>query len=122
MEIRELVQKTDVPVKTIRFYEEIKLLPPPPRKANGYRNYSETDAERVRFVSGARRLDFSLDEIRELFDLRERNIAPCGVLLEMLESRAEEIEQRIAVRKSFIISIRSSSIQGQEELIWQEPT
>ena len=96
MEIRELVQETNVPAKTIRYYEEIELLPSPARKANGYRKYADADVERVKLVNGARRLDFSLDEIREVLDLRDRKIAPCGVLLEMLENKAEEIQQRIA--------------------------
>lgn len=96
MEIRELVKQTNVPAKTVRYYEEIELLPQPARKANGYRDYTKTDIERVKLVNGARRLDFSIDEIRELLDLRDRKIAPCGVLLEMLENKAEEIQQRIA--------------------------
>ena len=96
MQIRELAQQTSVSAKTIRYYEEIDLLPSPIRKANGYRDYGQTDIKRVKLVSGARRLDFSLEEIRELLDLRDRKIAPCGVLLEMLETKAEEIHLRIA--------------------------
>ena len=95
MEIRDLSEKTGVPAKTIRYYEEIALLPPPNRKPNGYRDYSETDIERLKLVSGARRLDFSLAEIKEILDLRDRGIAPCGVLLELLDRKAKEISQRI---------------------------
>jgi DNA-binding transcriptional MerR regulator len=95
MEIRDLSEKTGVPAKTIRYYEEIALLPPPNRKPNGYRDYSETDIERLKLVSGARRLDFSLAEIKEILDLRDRGIAPCGVLLESLDRKTKEISQRI---------------------------
>ncbi len=95
MEIRDLSEKTGVPAKTIRYYEEIALLPPPNRKPNGYRDYSETDIERLKLVSGARRLDFSLAEIKEILDLRDRGIAPCGVLLESLDRKTNEISQRI---------------------------
>ena len=95
MEIRELVQETGVPAKTIRYYEEIELLPQPKRKPNGYREYSEIDIERLRLVSAARHLDFSLAEIKEILDLRDRGIAPCGVLLELLDRKAKEISQRI---------------------------
>ncbi len=96
MQIRELVRDTNVAAKTIRYYEEINLLPAPARKANGYRDYGASDIERVKLVSGARRLDFSLEEIKELLDLRDRQIAPCGVLLDMLETKAAEIHHRIA--------------------------
>jgi DNA-binding transcriptional MerR regulator len=99
MQINELVKLTGVSAKTIRYYEEIALLPPPTRKPNGYREYSEIDIDRLKLVSGARRLDFSLAEIKEILDLRDRGIAPCGVLLELLARKENEIHQRIAELK-----------------------
>lgn len=95
MEIRELSKLTNVPAKTIRYYEEVKLLPSPNRKPNGYRDYTEYDVDRLKLVAGARRLDFSLAEIKEILDLRDRGIAPCSVLLELLDRKAKEISQRI---------------------------
>jgi DNA-binding transcriptional MerR regulator len=96
MQISELAERTNVPAKTIRYYEEMGLLPPPTRKPNGYREYREVDVDRLRLVAGARRLDFSLAEISEIIDLRDRQIAPCGVLLDLLNQKAEEISQRIS--------------------------
>ncbi len=95
MEIRELAERTGVPAKTIRYYEEINLLPSPSRKPNGYREYSEVDVDRLKLVTGARRLDLSLGDIKEILDLRDRQIAPCGVLLDLLDNKAKEINQRI---------------------------
>jgi DNA-binding transcriptional MerR regulator len=95
MQISELSEHTGVPAKTIRYYEEMGLLPTPIRKPNGYREYREVDVDRLRLVAGARRLDFSLAEISEIIDLRDRRIAPCGVLLDLLDQKAEEISQRI---------------------------
>ncbi len=96
VEIRELTDRTGVPAKTVRYYESIGLLPDPPRKANGYRSYSEADVERVRLAAGARRLDFSLAEIGEILDLRDRGEAPCMVLMDLLEQKGREIDRRIA--------------------------
>ena len=95
MEIGELSKHTNIPAKTIRYYEEIELLPPPNRKPNGYRDYSDSDIDRLKLVLGARRLDFSLAEIKEILDLRDRGIAPCDVLLESLDRKTKEISQRI---------------------------
>lgn len=95
MKIQELAKLTGVPAKTIRYYEEIGLLPPPARGENNYRQYDERDAERLRLVAGARRLDLSLDEIGEILALRERREAPCRVLLERLAHKADEIAERI---------------------------
>ena len=96
MQIQELSQGTGVPAKTIRYYESIDLLPAPERRANGYRDYSDADVDRVKLVAGARRLDFSLDDIQEILALRDRREAPCRVVLDLLEWKATEIRQRIA--------------------------
>lgn len=96
MKIKAFSQQTNLPAKTIRYYEEIGLLPPPKRLENGYRDYDEADVVRARLVAGARRLDFSPDDIQEVLDLRDRRIAPCRVVLDLLEKKANEISQRIA--------------------------
>lgn len=96
MQMKKFAQQTNLSPKTIRYYEEIGLLPPPKRLDNGYRDYDETDVARARFVSGARHLDFSLDDIQEILDLRDQRIAACRVVLDLLEEKADEISQRIA--------------------------
>ena len=55
MQIKELSERTGLPDKTIRFYEEVGVLPPPKRLPNGYRAYGDADVERVRFATGLRR-------------------------------------------------------------------
>jgi len=96
LKISELTDQTGVPAKTIRYYEDMGMLPIPNRRSNGYREYSEPDIDRLKLVAGARRLDFSLAEISEIIDLRDRRIAPCGVLLGLLNQKADEIGQRIS--------------------------
>jgi DNA-binding transcriptional MerR regulator len=96
MEIRQLAAQVGISPKTIRYYEDIGLLPAPRRKPNGYRQYSQADVERLQLVVGARRLGLALDEIREILDLRDRGRAPCRVLLQRLADKADEITRRIA--------------------------
>lgn len=96
MQIKELSEITGLPDKTIRFYEEIGVLPPPKRLPNGYRDYGEADVERVKFVAGLRYLDFSLDDVGEILAMRDRREAPCRVVLDSLSAKADEIAQRIA--------------------------
>lgn len=95
MQIKNIAKQTGVPAKTIRYYEEIGVLPRPKRLPNGYRVYDESDVERLRLVAGARRLDLSLEEIKEIMAMRERGEAPCTTLLNRLEDKAEEITGRI---------------------------
>lgn len=95
MRIKEFAQRSALPAKTIRYYEEIGLLPPPRRLANGYRDYEEADVDRARLVAGARGLDFSLDDIQEILALRDRREAPCRFVLDLLAERADAIQHRI---------------------------
>ena len=96
MQIQELAQRTSVSGTTMRYYESIRLLPKPKRRANQYRNYTEASVERVKLVVGARSLDLSLDDIREILALRDQREAPCRVPLDQLERKAGETRQRIA--------------------------
>ncbi len=113
MQIKTFSQITGLPAKTIRYYEEVGLLPPPRRRENGYREYDERDVSRARFVAGARRLDFSLDDIQEILDLRDRRIAPCRVVLEMIEEKATEIARRIAELQEMEADLRRLHRLGQ---------
>jgi DNA-binding transcriptional MerR regulator len=113
MQIKELARQTNLSSKTIRYYEEIGLLPPPSRLSNGYRDYGEGDVERVKFVVGARNLDFSLDDIDEILALRDKREAPCRVVLDMIQNRAEEISQRIVELQQLEDDLRELHKLGQ---------
>lgn len=106
MKIQEFSKRTRVPAKTIRYYEEIGLLPAPARAENNYREYNEQDVDRLRLVAGARRLDLSLEEIREILALRDRHEAPCRTLLKRLEHKADEIAERILALKQMERELR----------------
>jgi len=107
MKIQELAQRTGISAKTIRYYEEIGILPAPARAENNYRQYTEQDVDRLRLVAGARRLDLSLDDIQEIIALRDRREAPCRILLEQLERKADEIAERIRELKRLESELRS---------------
>jgi DNA-binding transcriptional MerR regulator len=113
MQIKDLSRRTNLSGKTIRYYEEIGILPPPRRLPNGYRDYDEGDVERVKFVVGARNLDFSLDDIDEILALRDKREAPCRVVLDMIQHRAEEISQRIVELQQLEDDLRGLHKLGQ---------
>jgi DNA-binding transcriptional MerR regulator len=80
---------------TLRYYEQLGLLPPPPRTAAGYRMYDEDAAERIRFISGAKRMGLRLADIKELLDVRDRGQCPCGHTRSLVERRLAEVEAEI---------------------------
>ncbi len=94
--IRELCARTGVPPKTVRYYEQIGLLPPAQRAPNGYRLYSDADVERLQFIRNARALDFALDVIAEILAFRDRGAPPCQYVMNVLRDRIGEVEDRIA--------------------------
>jgi DNA-binding transcriptional MerR regulator len=93
--IGTLSEKTGVHIETIRYYERIDLIPKAQRADNGYRIYTESDAERLKFIRRARALDFALDEIDEILALREGNEPPCRYVMDVMEQRIAEVEIRI---------------------------
>src|SRR5258708_6342742 len=68
--IGHLAREAGVNLETVRYYERRGLLPKPPRSASGYRLFPSDAARRLRFISRAQELGFSLKEIRELLSLR----------------------------------------------------
>ncbi len=96
MLIHELAQHTGVPPKTIRYYEEIGLLPPPARQANNYRQYTEATVERLRFIASARSLGLSLEDIAKILATRDAGIAPCEHVLAILQEQLADVDRRIA--------------------------
>ena len=112
MKIQELSQASGVPTKTIRFYEESGVLPSPARKPNGYRDYDQADIERLRLVAGARRLDLSLDDIREILALRDQREAPCRTLLDRIQQKADEVAERIVVLQRLEAELRDLHALG----------
>ena len=95
MKIGALADAVGVTTKTVRFYESIGLLPPPPRTASGYRSYDDSDAERLRFIKTAQRLGLSLDEIREIIAFRDRGEPPCAYVADVLDRQVRGLDRRI---------------------------
>src|SRR5215470_1541483 len=70
LSIGQVARRAGVGVETVRFYEREGLLEEPPRRASGYRQYSEEVVSRLHFIKRAKLLGFSLKEISELLLLR----------------------------------------------------
>ena len=96
MRIGELSTLAGVPTKTIRYYEEIGILPPAERAENGYRTYRPEDAGRLGFIKDAQATGLTLDEIAEILDLRERGESTCEHVIHMTRHHLADIDARIA--------------------------
>jgi MerR family transcriptional regulator, copper efflux regulator len=94
--IGEVAKRSGLPVKTIRFYEDIGLVQPNARQPNGYRDFDGRDLHELRFVARARSLGFTVEECRTLLDLyRDRSRASAEVKA-IATARVADIEHKIA--------------------------
>ena len=96
MRIGQLADQLGINPKTIRYYEQIGLIPLAPRTSGGYREYSDTDADRLTFIRTAQRLGLSLEEVAEILSLRERGQRPCAYVRDVIEEQIRAVDRRSA--------------------------
>ncbi len=96
MRIGELADLVCVNPKATRYYEGVGLLPDPQRAPSGYRDDTNDDGERLRFVNTARRLNLSLSEKAEILGFRERTERPCEYVLGVLDRQVADLDRRMA--------------------------
>lgn len=96
MQIGQLGRRAGVAVKTIRYYEQIGLLPEPARTASGYRDYADEAVDRLRFIRDAQAAGLSLTEIASIVDMRDRGDQTCGHVIELLDTHLAVIDRQIA--------------------------
>lgn len=94
MIISELATRSGIPSKTIRYYEEVGLLPTPVRDANGYRSYSKLDVDRLVFIRRCRELQIPIETLKHLVDLQMDEAAPCGQVGKVVQDQLEKVKAR----------------------------
>ena len=95
MNISRTADRTGLPAKTIRYYEEIGLVHPQ-RSDNGYRDFSEADVHKLAFLGRARGLGFSIEQCRDLLALWEDQDRASGDVRRIARRHLAEIEAKIA--------------------------
>lgn len=93
--IGELSRRTGCNIETVRYYERIGMIPPPPRRGR-YRSYDAEDVARLGFVRRARELGFTLDKVRALLGLAGGGGASCAEVRDLAASHLKDVRGRIA--------------------------
>ncbi len=96
MKIGDLAKRTGTNVQTIRYYEDIGLLPVPERTEGNYRTYDAGDLSRLSFIRRSRDLGFSLNHIRELLSLAGHKDWSCAAVETIARGHRAAIERKIA--------------------------
>jgi len=94
--IGRLAAAAGVNLETIRYYERIKLMPPPARTPGGHRSYEESHVRRLMFIRRARELGFGIGEIRALLALAAPGRVSCAKVRKIAEAHLAEIRAKLA--------------------------
>ena len=117
--IGDVAERTGLTAPTIRYYESIGLLAPAPRSATGYRRYSDTTVEELRFIKKAQSLGFSLEEISEILKLSRAGDTPCSHVLDLSRRHLGAVEERIQQLTRFRDQLAAELAKGDGK---QQPT
>jgi len=104
--IGTLAKRTGTKVQTIRYYEQIGLLPEPGRTEGGQRRYGDKDLDRLAFIRHARQLGFSLEAIRELLEFSDSPERSCAQVDAVAHRQLREVEARIGRLEALRIELR----------------
>jgi DNA-binding transcriptional MerR regulator len=96
MQIGEVARRASLTVDAIRFYERCRLLPKAERTAGKFRLYTKDAVERLRFIQQMQGLGFSLKEVGELLQLRERKVDACDSVKKLLETKLADVRSKLS--------------------------
>ena len=109
--IGRLAKRCDVNIETVRYYERRGLIPPPPRRESGYRQFSEEAVARIRLIKQSQEVGFTLKEISELLALRVDPQTTCADIKRRTEGKISEVEKKIQAlnrMKKALVKLRAT--------------
>ena len=119
LSIGTLARQTGCTVPTIRYYEEIGLLPAAPRTGGGQRHYGQAGVRRLTFIRRCRDFGFSIDQVRGLVGLVDEPERPCvevrdiaAVHLEAVRNKLAELQALEASLANFVVSCNTACAGG----------
>jgi MerR family mercuric resistance operon transcriptional regulator len=94
--IGRLAEAAGVNLETVRYYERIELMPPPPRTGGGHRAYDGTHVRRLAFIRHARELGFGIEDIRALLRLSEPDHRSCAEVRDIASVHLAVVRDKLA--------------------------
>ncbi len=114
LRIGELAAGLGLNPKTIRYYEAIGLLPAPRRSPAGYRLYDAVDRERLRFITKAKAIGLTLEEIGGILALRREGQPPCEHVLALLDRKLAAVDRQMRTLAEFrraLVALREGAAE-----------
>lgn len=111
LSISQAAKVTGLSIKSIRHYEQIGLISPPPRSENDYRYYPELLIKQLHFIKSTKDAGFNLKESRALLSLSEDNKRSSADVKEIALQKISELEKRIEQQQKLLSSLKSLTKQ-----------
>ena len=99
MKIGELAQRTRTNAPTIRYYEEIGLLPHPARREGGQRTFGESDSRRLTFIRQCRAFGFPIEQVRSLVALTKDHDRSCTEARSIAQAHLDAVRKKLTELK-----------------------
>ncbi len=96
MKISQLAKRSGVPSKTIRYYEEIGLIPQASRDSNGYRDYDHADIDCLVFIRRCRALQIPVEHVKKLVLVQIDKGAPCQEVDQIIKDQLDKVRKTLA--------------------------
>ena len=115
--IGAIAKESGVPIKTIRYYEELGLLQSTGRTEGGFRLFSSDTVFRLSFIKRAQSLGLSLLEIKEFLDIHDQGNLPCDHVKVKLTNKITDIDrqiQQLQILKQELVSLLSGNVINSE--------
>lgn len=100
-----VARRAGATVPTVRYYEDIGLLPPAARTAAGQRSYDESTVRRLVFIRRCRDFGFSIEQVRELVGLVDQPDRPCAEVRDIAATHLAQLRQKLAELKALEASL-----------------
>ena len=107
--VTEFARRFNVSADTIRHYTKLGLLSPERDTVNGYRRYGIEQERRLRFLLSAKRLGFSLKDIRAILDMAASGDTPCPLVRKLIDQRLETIREEMRDAQKLMSRMESAS-------------
>ena len=107
MKIGELASRSGLPVKTLRYYEELGLLPAVGRSAGGYRLFAEDSLRRLEFIRRLKSLGLTLEDIQGCLAVHDAGHLPCGDIQQQLQRQIDLVDERLQELRQFRVELQN---------------
>ncbi|MGB7445336.1 MAG: heavy metal-responsive transcriptional regulator [Coleofasciculaceae cyanobacterium] len=121
--IGKVEAQSGVPIKTIRYYEQLGLIQASGRTKGGFRLFSQDILHRLSFIKRSQSLGFSLQEIGQILQIHDQGELPCRTVKQKIQTKVREIDKRIEqlqILKTELLSLVCRSVlspNDQEDII-----